>query len=328
MAPEQIRSARDVDARCDIWALGVILFELLTGKRPFESENAPEVLRAILEADPPRVRDMRPEVPPQIEAIVMRCLQKDRDARFGAVKELVLALERALKESGIERTEIWWPTGSLETLPSLEVDVAPSSTHDGAPPAVTRGIDAPSIARIPTTTAQKPKRKKKKKKKRTSPSASAEAAAEGPVAARAEAPPETTVPAPEPVAWVPAWSLALVAACVVAAWIAGSRWGRGGAPADAASTPPPATSTELAHVTIEVRPRTATLVVDGRPVPNPFTGDVPRDRTSHGVVASAPGYVPETRDVGFDRDLVLSIGLAPEPASSSSGLASSPSPIR
>jgi eukaryotic-like serine/threonine-protein kinase len=77
MSPEQLRAARDVDARTDIWSLGVTLYELLTGQGPFRWSTLPELCAAILK-DPPRpLRELRADVPEALEAVVMRCLAKE-----------------------------------------------------------------------------------------------------------------------------------------------------------------------------------------------------------------------------------------------------------
>jgi serine/threonine protein kinase len=92
MSPEQVRDARRVDARTDIWALGIILQELVTDAPVFRGESFPGVCAAIV-ADPPMpVRTMRPDVSDRLEAIIERCLQKDVQKRYQSVAELVADL--------------------------------------------------------------------------------------------------------------------------------------------------------------------------------------------------------------------------------------------
>ena len=92
MSPEQMRSTRAIDARADIWALGVILHELITGASPFDGATMPDLLAAILQDPPPPLRTQRPEAPQGLEDIVARCLEKDPDARYADVAELTQAL--------------------------------------------------------------------------------------------------------------------------------------------------------------------------------------------------------------------------------------------
>ena len=92
MSPEQMSSTRNVDRRTDIWALGVIFYEILTGRVPFEAETMPQLCGMILQ-DPPRpLRDLRPDVPDALQWVVWRCLEKDRERRFNNVAELALSL--------------------------------------------------------------------------------------------------------------------------------------------------------------------------------------------------------------------------------------------
>jgi len=92
MSPEQLRAPKDVDARTDVWALGVILFELLTGEKPFVADALPVVVAQILEGEPIRLRTLRPEAPAELEAFIDRCLQKRREHRFDTVAALAAAL--------------------------------------------------------------------------------------------------------------------------------------------------------------------------------------------------------------------------------------------
>jgi serine/threonine-protein kinase len=92
MSPEQMQSARYVDARSDIWALGVVLFELLTGQQPFEGESFAEVVLKVNTRPVPRVRELRGDCPEQLEQVILRCLEKDRDKRFGDVAALAMSL--------------------------------------------------------------------------------------------------------------------------------------------------------------------------------------------------------------------------------------------
>jgi serine/threonine-protein kinase len=93
MSPEQVRSAKNVDARTDVWAVGVVLYRLLTGKQPFVGETIGAMLAAIIEHHPPSIRELRPELPEGLEAVVARCLSKDPGQRYANVAELGLALE-------------------------------------------------------------------------------------------------------------------------------------------------------------------------------------------------------------------------------------------
>jgi serine/threonine protein kinase len=93
MSPEQMIKPADVDARADVWSLGVLLFELLTHARPFDGENVPQVCASVLTATPPGPSAFRPRLSPELDALVLRCLEKDPERRFGSVEALARALE-------------------------------------------------------------------------------------------------------------------------------------------------------------------------------------------------------------------------------------------
>jgi serine/threonine-protein kinase len=92
MSPEQVRAAADVDARTDVWALGVTLFEMLSGERPFEGVIASQVCIAIVNDEPVRLDAVTAGLPPELVATVHRCLAKNRDERPANVGELAMLL--------------------------------------------------------------------------------------------------------------------------------------------------------------------------------------------------------------------------------------------
>lgn len=93
MAPEQLRG-EPIDQRVDIWALGVVLYEMLAGHTPFHTGSVEATSRGILESQPPPLHDAREDVPAAIDPIVRRALAKDRNARYSRVEEMIADLAR------------------------------------------------------------------------------------------------------------------------------------------------------------------------------------------------------------------------------------------
>jgi len=92
MSPEQIKAARAVDVRADQWSLGVILYELIAGAKPFRAGTMAELIWVILDQPHAPLRSLCPDVPPGLDAAINRCLTKDPAGRFASVAELASAI--------------------------------------------------------------------------------------------------------------------------------------------------------------------------------------------------------------------------------------------
>ncbi len=110
MSPEQA-FGESVDQRSDLFSLGTVLYELLTGRQPFASENYMGVIQNIIHKDIPSVRELNPEIPEDIEALVMRALAKNREQRFQSARDFRNAIETLLGGDGL--------ANALTALPAL-----------------------------------------------------------------------------------------------------------------------------------------------------------------------------------------------------------------
>ncbi len=121
MSPEQMRSTRNVDARADIWAVGVMLYELLLGVKPFSGDTVTAVAAEVVQEDPVPPCSLRPDVPEGLEKVILRCLEKRSDDRYPTVAALAdelapfgVAADQQLLER-IERIQHVTERGSLST---------------------------------------------------------------------------------------------------------------------------------------------------------------------------------------------------------------------
>ncbi len=157
MSPEQVRKPKTVDTRSDIWSLGIILHEFLTGTPPFASETPMAILAAVVSDEPPEMRSSRFDVPDGLQTVVSRCLAKEPSRRYADVVELALALKpfspqtgeaafnrisailRSAKDRGNSKPKpSAWPSdgptlesGNAPTTPDDRLDDRPKNTAAG-----------------------------------------------------------------------------------------------------------------------------------------------------------------------------------------------------
>ena len=132
MSPEQMTSSRDVDGRADIWAMGTILFELLTGRPPFLGETMPQLCGMILQEAPPFPRQLRPELPEGLEAAILRCLEKDRNRRFANVADLATALAPFGTRHAVRSAERISKVLSTAGISSSQLEIHPPGPANAA----------------------------------------------------------------------------------------------------------------------------------------------------------------------------------------------------
>jgi serine/threonine protein kinase len=103
MSPEQTRGI-EIDTRTDVWSLGVVLYEMLAGQTPFREETASDTSAAILRAEPAPLSEYLPDIPFELERIVRKALQKDRDERYQGVKDFELDLKSLKRDLDLGST--------------------------------------------------------------------------------------------------------------------------------------------------------------------------------------------------------------------------------
>jgi serine/threonine-protein kinase len=295
MAPEQIRGNIPADARTDVYALGVVLYQMLAGRRPFDGQIYSALMIEIATTDPPRLCSVQPHVPVALEAIVHRAMARDMDQRFPDVKSFLEA---------------------LEDLVRVDISYAPnkiSAGHSGRVigPAGDRGSDRIDSSGISGRAASFPLT-----------GGSSNPMDIGPIT---PPPPGTPIPnrQGDSPADVPrlrslhrvvpiAAAIGLVSAVIALAVVRA----RHEVPRDeiASAAPRPVASPRpvvpaLSELVVVVSPPGAKITIDGLPVEgNPYTGRFRRDRI-HEVGATAVGYEPKTQGVVLAKDLVVTLNL-------------------
>ena len=147
MSPEQVRG-ESVDHRSDIFSLGTIFFEMLTGMRAFKRNSAVETLSAILKEDPPDLTELVPTAPPALERLLRRCLEKDREQRFQSARDLGFNLDTLSAMSSASSTlsgvarPVTHVGATASSAPQLSNEAAPAS--NAAPTQRTQAAPAPA----------------------------------------------------------------------------------------------------------------------------------------------------------------------------------------
>jgi len=159
MSPEQVRGLKNADHRADIWALGIILYELLTGRRPFDADTIAGVFAKVAADAPLRPRALRPDLPSPLETAILRCLEKDVERRMPDVAELAACLhpfapaesstsvDRIARLGGVARSAGHGVSGH-PSAPSLNSHAGPSgaSPPHAAEPSDALEADIPTMA--------------------------------------------------------------------------------------------------------------------------------------------------------------------------------------
>jgi serine/threonine-protein kinase len=129
MSPEQVLDAKNVDGRADVWAIGIILYELLTGKVPFSGATGRSLLEEVLSAPIPSPSTLRPDLPPGLEEVILRCLERNVEKRFADALAIAHALapfgQRDSSRLAVDRIAAVMRATTTQSQVAVPLDVAP-----------------------------------------------------------------------------------------------------------------------------------------------------------------------------------------------------------
>ena len=311
MSPEQCRGAKQIDTRTDVYSLGVIAYQMLTGRLPFAADALGELLFKHLSETPAAPIALRPDIPPAISDIVARTLEKEPDKR-PTLDALWMAMDPGGGNVSYSGPVSFGASGPVASTPGAGVTGAGASWEGSlaggtlvAPGSAAAAPAVPAASSTMTST--------------TLGGSASELGIErrlgGAGRRRGRA-----------IAAATAGAVVAVTAVVIVV----TTGRRGDAPPPAASTsgatavaPPvaPATNPRLAVVRVEIRtePVTARLELDGVLVPNPFVADRTPDDGPHKVVATLSGFGSIEQPLALDRDRTLVLKLVPVPVAPTGG---------
>ncbi|WP_257460751.1 serine/threonine protein kinase [Archangium lipolyticum] len=340
MAPEQLRN-EPLDLRIDIYALGVVLYELVAGRKPFEASSEVALMNAILHEPFTPVSDRRADVPEPLRYIIERALAKDREERYQSCREMQADLERFLLGSGqsVGAFQLAELISQLSMPSGMSAPIGTPVSGNGSKPRRSQlGVVVPSMpTRPPPPPPEDSLSAPRSRVLEVEPPTEAHIVSH---VSLARVPPQRR--------WVlPAVGAALLLVAGGVALVSVSRPREPSSPAvsamavaAAAPTPaplptppaevlasssqvvappkpeaveppareePPAEEIEL-H--IQVVPRGAVVQLDGEVLPsNPYTGSFPRDGAVHQLRVSAAGFTPLVKELRFEKDLMLELNL-------------------
>ena len=307
MAPEQISGTGGIDARTDIYAAGVVLYELATGQKPFTGETLYDLMHAHLETPPRPPRALRPELPIALERVILKALEKRPDERYATAAEMSEALRVAASELP---EDAWAPLSrgrarerSGPTV--LAKGSARGSNHDVVP-TVEASRSAPTVdnRRAGTTgnrhlpTAAMGPQLRTMRRRRAAWMIASGVTAAGAVAAWmlvTRAATET----PNDVAKSTAETIAVPTSAEPAAAVATS-------PAPVSAAP----DSEKISLQLAVEPRDAAVMIDGQAVIGSEL-ELAKDTALHTLRISAPGYAVVEQRVRFDQSQRVMVHLNP-----------------
>jgi eukaryotic-like serine/threonine-protein kinase len=347
MAPEQA-TAKPVDRRADLFSVGVMLWEAIVGRRPWDGQPDETVLLCLSQGAVPRMRDEWPDVDPGLGAIVERAMSVDPDGRYASALEMRVDLERYIatrsmappsaRALGAQVSKLF-AVDREELRARIESQLRAEGGGDGpridsplriltpADP-LRRSTPMPMTVPVPASG-----RRDSPVDLAGSTLPSAQSTHDGILSSR-PGPMVSSVPsraAPR------RWPAVVVAASAAGFGAALALAVMGIGRARVVGPPPPAVAANLnvarspvsnalasvpviersapaSHVVVIASPRSAQLYLDDVAVSNPFVADRPRDEIAHRLRVEAPGYESKTRLLTFAEDIDLEIDLAPSPA--------------
>jgi eukaryotic-like serine/threonine-protein kinase len=308
MSPEQLTS-KIFDRRADVFALGCCLYEATTGQRPFHGGDALETMYKLLETECINPTAIVADYPPELEAVVLRSLEKEADKRFQTAEELRTALEAILARNGRLVTDRDVSQLVKATLQPV-LDARSKALADANQAILEKKSDTDKIDLVQTSTEEVSQSSTGKTQRVWNTD-----------------PPDLVRKNRR--------MLMLGAAVAAAALIAALVWPKGEkvasqAPiASASSAAMPNPSAQLISITLRTDPPGADIRIDDGPATrSPLTFETGSSTRSHGVTASLAGYESQHREVVFDHNQDIILGLKPQiaPPALSASTSAKPNP--